>query len=135
MDPGNWIDQPGTKHRAGAAPRQPPGPAWTVAGVPVTRAWAGTPAGSPYDCPMSERVKVAVIGVGNNVSALVQGIALSRTTGSLDGVRRPEIDGIGVGDVDLKVWQFSYVGRRTHVKDDRRPAGSGNGICHRGAES
>jgi myo-inositol-1-phosphate synthase len=36
---------------------------------------------------MSERVKAAVIGVGNNISALVQGIALSRTTGSLDGVR------------------------------------------------
>ena len=50
---------------------------------------------------MSERVKVAVIGVGNNISALVQGIALSRTTGSLDGVRRPTIDGIGVGDVDF----------------------------------
>ena len=50
---------------------------------------------------MSERVKVAVIGVGNNISALVQGIALSRTTGSLDGVRRLTIDGIGVGDVDV----------------------------------
>jgi myo-inositol-1-phosphate synthase len=50
---------------------------------------------------MPERVKVAVIGVGNNISALLQGIALFRVTGSLDGVRRPTIDGIGVGDIDF----------------------------------
>jgi myo-inositol-1-phosphate synthase len=51
--------------------------------------------------PMSEHVKVAVVGVGNNISALVQGIALYRATGSLDGIRRPDIGGIGVGDVDV----------------------------------
>ena len=50
---------------------------------------------------MSERVKVAVVGVGNNVSALVQGIALHRATGSLVGVRRPVLDGLGVGDIDF----------------------------------
>ena len=50
---------------------------------------------------MSERVKVAVVGVGNNVSALVQGIALHRATGSLVGVRRPVLDGLGVADIDF----------------------------------
>jgi myo-inositol-1-phosphate synthase len=50
---------------------------------------------------MSERVKVAVVGVGNNVSALVQGIALHRATGSLTGIRRPVLDGLGVADIDF----------------------------------
>jgi myo-inositol-1-phosphate synthase len=50
---------------------------------------------------MAERVKVAVVGVGNNVSALVQGIALHRDTGSLVGIRRPVLDGIGVADIDF----------------------------------
>ena len=50
---------------------------------------------------MVERVEVAVIGVGNNVSALVQGIALHRATGSLVGIRRPVLDGLGVGDIDI----------------------------------
>ena len=48
---------------------------------------------------MSQRVKVAVVGVGNNVSALVQGIALHRATGSLVGIRRPVLDGLGVADI------------------------------------
>ncbi|MEV1314812.1 inositol-3-phosphate synthase [Micromonospora arborensis] len=50
---------------------------------------------------MIERVRVAVVGVGNNTSALVQGIALYRQTGSLVGIRRPVIDGLGVGDIDF----------------------------------
>jgi myo-inositol-1-phosphate synthase len=50
---------------------------------------------------VSERVKVAVVGVGNNVSALVQGIAMHRATGSLVGVRHPVLDGLGVGDIDF----------------------------------
>jgi len=50
---------------------------------------------------MIKRVKVAVVGVGNNISSLVQGIALHRATGSLVGIRRPVIDGLGVGDVDF----------------------------------
>jgi myo-inositol-1-phosphate synthase len=50
---------------------------------------------------MIERVKVAVIGVGNDISALVQGIALHRATGSLVGIRRPVLDGLGVGDIDV----------------------------------
>jgi len=50
---------------------------------------------------MVERVKVAVIGVGNNVSALVQGIALHRATGSVTGIRRPVLDGLGVGDIEF----------------------------------
>ena len=48
---------------------------------------------------MSDRVKVAVVGVGNNVSALVQGIALHRATGSLVGIRRPVLDGLSVADI------------------------------------
>ena len=50
---------------------------------------------------MIERVKVAVAGVGNNTSALVQGIAHYRQTGSLVGVSRPEIDGVEVGDIEF----------------------------------
>ncbi|MET8833913.1 inositol-3-phosphate synthase [Micromonospora sp. NPDC004540] len=50
---------------------------------------------------MIENVKVAVVGVGNNTSALVQGIALCRKTGSLVGIRRPEMAGLGVGDIDF----------------------------------
>ncbi|MEV6371711.1 inositol-3-phosphate synthase [Micromonospora musae] len=50
---------------------------------------------------MIERVRLAVVGVGNNTSALVQGIALHRQTGSLVGVRRPVIDGLGVDDIDF----------------------------------
>ncbi|MEV7330462.1 inositol-3-phosphate synthase [Micromonospora sp. NPDC093244] len=50
---------------------------------------------------MIERVKVAVVGVGNNTSALVQGIALHRHSGSLVGVRRPMVDGLAVGDIEF----------------------------------
>ncbi|MEU4552311.1 inositol-3-phosphate synthase [Micromonospora violae] len=46
-------------------------------------------------------MKVAVVGVGNNTSALVQGLALYRDSGSLVGIRRPVIDGLGVGDIDI----------------------------------
>ncbi|MET7751489.1 inositol-3-phosphate synthase [Micromonospora sp. NPDC005367] len=50
---------------------------------------------------MIERVRLAVVGVGNNTSALVQGIALHRQTGSLVGVNRPVVDGLGVADIDF----------------------------------
>ncbi|MET8043322.1 inositol-3-phosphate synthase [Micromonospora sp. NPDC005215] len=50
---------------------------------------------------MIKRVRVAVVGVGNNTSALVQGLALYRRSGSLVGIRRPMIDGLGVGDIDV----------------------------------
>ncbi|MEU4693872.1 inositol-3-phosphate synthase [Actinoplanes sp. NPDC023714] len=50
---------------------------------------------------MIENARVAVIGVGNNTSALVQGMNLYRRTGSLAGVHRPEIGGLTVGDVDV----------------------------------
>jgi myo-inositol-1-phosphate synthase len=50
---------------------------------------------------MIDAVKVAVIGTGNNISALVQGIALYRATGSLVGVRTPVLDGLGVGDIEF----------------------------------
>jgi myo-inositol-1-phosphate synthase len=50
---------------------------------------------------VSERVKVAVVGVGNNISALVQGIAMHRATGNLVGIRHPVLDGLGVGDIDF----------------------------------
>lgn len=47
-----------------------------------------------------ERVRVAVAGVGNNTSALVQGIAFYRQTGSLVGIH-PAIDGLGVADIEF----------------------------------
>ncbi|MEU7921028.1 inositol-3-phosphate synthase [Micromonospora zamorensis] len=50
---------------------------------------------------MIKPVKVAVVGVGNNTSALVQGIALHRHNGSLVGVRRPTVDGLAVGDIEF----------------------------------
>ncbi|MEU1358888.1 inositol-3-phosphate synthase [Micromonospora zamorensis] len=50
---------------------------------------------------MIERVRVAVVGVGNNTSALVQGLALYRQSGSLVGIRRPMIDGLAVGDIEF----------------------------------
>jgi myo-inositol-1-phosphate synthase len=50
---------------------------------------------------MIERVRVAVVGVGNNTSALVQGIAFYRETGSLVGIHQPVIDGLGVGDIEF----------------------------------
>ena len=50
---------------------------------------------------MIDQARVAVIGVGNNISALVQGIALYRATGSLAGIRTPVLDGLGVGDIDF----------------------------------
>src|SRR5258708_33924665 len=50
---------------------------------------------------MMERAKVAVVGVGNNISALVQGIAFYRVSGSLVGICRPVVDGLGVGDIDF----------------------------------
>jgi myo-inositol-1-phosphate synthase len=50
---------------------------------------------------MIKNVKVAVAGVGNNISALVQGINYYRSTGSLVGIHRPEIAGLGVGDIDF----------------------------------
>ena len=46
-------------------------------------------------------MRVAVAGVGNNTSALVQGIAFYRHTGSLVGIHRPTIDGLGVGDIEF----------------------------------
>jgi myo-inositol-1-phosphate synthase len=48
-----------------------------------------------------DNVRVAVVGVGNNRSALVQGIAFYRRTGSLVGVHRPDIAGLGIGDIDF----------------------------------
>jgi myo-inositol-1-phosphate synthase len=50
---------------------------------------------------MTKRVKVATVGVGNDISALVQGIALHRATGSLVGIRRPVLDGLTVADIDF----------------------------------
>lgn len=47
------------------------------------------------------KIKIAVIGVGNNTAALVQGLEYYKATGSLVGVRRPEIGGIGLADVEI----------------------------------
>jgi myo-inositol-1-phosphate synthase len=50
---------------------------------------------------VTENVQVAVAGVGNNTSALVQGISLYRQTGGLTGIRSPEISGLRVDAVDF----------------------------------
>ncbi|MEU4236163.1 inositol-3-phosphate synthase [Actinoplanes sp. NPDC026619] len=50
---------------------------------------------------MIENAKVAVVGVGNNTSALVQGIAFYRSSGSLVGIHQPQVAGLGVGDIDV----------------------------------
>ena len=56
---------------------------------------------------MTTRVKVAIAGIGNNVSALVQGVYYYRALktrqpdASLPGIRRPIIDGLGVDDVEF----------------------------------
>jgi myo-inositol-1-phosphate synthase len=50
---------------------------------------------------MIERVRVAVVGVGNNTSALVQGIAYYRQTGSLVGIHQPMIAGLSVEAIDF----------------------------------
>lgn len=50
---------------------------------------------------MINKVKLAIVGAGNNTSALVQGIAYYRATGSLVGLHRPTIDGLEVGDIDV----------------------------------
>jgi myo-inositol-1-phosphate synthase len=56
---------------------------------------------------MTTRVKVAIAGIGNNVSALVQGVYYYRALktrqpdASLPGIRRPVIDGLGVDDVEF----------------------------------
>ena len=50
---------------------------------------------------MSGNARVAVAGVGNNTSALVQGISLYRKTGSLTGIRSPEISGLGVDAINI----------------------------------
>ena len=50
---------------------------------------------------MTEKVKVALVGIGNNTSALVQGVAFYRATGSGVGIRRPDIAGLGIADVEF----------------------------------
>ncbi|XVU23441.1 inositol-3-phosphate synthase [Actinoplanes sp. CA-054009] len=50
---------------------------------------------------MIDKVRVAVVGVGNNTSALVQGIHFYRLTGSPVGVHRAAIGGLGVTDIDV----------------------------------
>lgn len=50
---------------------------------------------------MIQNVRVATVGVGNNTSALVQGVFFYRGTGSLVGIHRPEIAGLGVGDIEF----------------------------------
>jgi len=66
---------------------------------------------------MIDKVRVAVVGVGNNTSALVQGIAFYRETGSEVGLSRPQVAGLGVGDIDV-VTAFALsadkVGRDLH---------------------
>lgn len=56
---------------------------------------------------MTEKARVALAGIGNNVSALVQGIYYYRALkaqqpdAELPGIRRQVIDGLGVDDVEF----------------------------------
>ena len=56
---------------------------------------------------MAQRARVALAGIGNNVSALVQGVHFyralrrQRPDAELPGIRRPVIDGLGVGDLEF----------------------------------
>lgn len=50
---------------------------------------------------MIDKVRIAVVGVGNNTSALVQGISFYRNSGSMVGISRPQVDGLAVGDVEV----------------------------------
>lgn len=48
-----------------------------------------------------ERIKVAIIGVGNCASSVIQGVSYYRKTGSTDGLIHPQIAGYGPGDVEF----------------------------------
>src|SRR5579862_6342242 len=50
---------------------------------------------------MKPEIKVAIVGVGNCASSLVQGITFYRHSGSTVGLMRPEIGGLKVGDIHL----------------------------------
>ncbi|MFG1991527.1 hypothetical protein ACGFJ7_16300 [Actinoplanes sp. NPDC048988] len=69
---------------------------------------------------MIDKVKLAIVGVGNNTSALVQGINFYRNTGSLVGIRRADIGGLGVGDLEvvaafaLDLIRLAAIARREH---------------------
>lgn len=70
---------------------------------------------------MPETARVVLVGVGNNASALVQGVEYYRTrfghgdSPELPGIRRPVIDGLRVGDVEF-VAAFDVAGSKVgHV--------------------
>lgn len=46
-------------------------------------------------------IKVAIVGIGNCASSLVQGVDLYRQTGALDGIIQEKIAGYGAGDVQF----------------------------------
>lgn len=48
-----------------------------------------------------EAIKVAVIGIGNCASSLMQGASFYRSTGSTRGLIQPHIGGYGAGDVEI----------------------------------
>lgn len=48
-----------------------------------------------------EAIKVAVVGIGNCASSLVQGISFYRSSGSTRGLIHPYIGGYGAGDVEI----------------------------------
>lgn len=56
---------------------------------------------------MMDNARVALAGIGNNVSALVQGVyyycalLVREADAELPGIRRPVIDGLGVGDLEF----------------------------------
>lgn len=48
-----------------------------------------------------KRIKVAIVGVGNCASSLVQGVSYYRKTGSVEGLIHQDVAGYGPGDVEF----------------------------------
>lgn len=66
---------------------------------------------------MVNKVRLAVVGVGNNTSALVQGLEYYRKGNPAVGICRPDIAGLGVSDVSIEAafaLSESKVGRDLH---------------------
>jgi myo-inositol-1-phosphate synthase len=55
----------------------------------------------PYEIPLLKPIRVAVIGIGNCASSLVQGVAYYRSVNSTQGLIHDRIGGYGAGDVEF----------------------------------
>ncbi len=62
---------------------------------------------------MPKKIKVALIGVGNSASVLVQGLAGYRKEGEVKGLWRPKLGGYGLDDIEV-VEAFDVNPRKTN---------------------